>query len=162
MAATRKYYREDAQRRLCPQPKEFYHEGAKLAKLREAGSRSGHYFSCFSAPLPRRRSLPCLCVRSFFNGFQLDSSRTTSKRGTPEAARSWKIFARRQDIAGYQRRARSCAKSNCYSFAFPWRSSPGQAKPPGLRGKSFPFAKISRRIASTTRRNTSAQSPRVV
>jgi hypothetical protein len=76
MAATKKYYREDAQRSLRPQPKEFYREGAKLAKLREAGSRSGH---CFSAPLR-------LCVRSFFNGFQIDSSRTTSKRGIPEVA----------------------------------------------------------------------------
>jgi hypothetical protein len=31
----KKPYREGAQREFCPQPKEFYREGAKDAKLRE-------------------------------------------------------------------------------------------------------------------------------
>jgi hypothetical protein len=35
MAESKKYYREGAQRDLCPQPKDFYREGAKGAKLRE-------------------------------------------------------------------------------------------------------------------------------
>ncbi|MGD0766923.1 MAG: hypothetical protein ABSB42_01740 [Tepidisphaeraceae bacterium] len=49
MAATKKYYREDAQRSLRPQPKEFYREGAKLATKLGLGQAIASLRLCASA-----------------------------------------------------------------------------------------------------------------
>jgi hypothetical protein len=62
MAATENFYREEAkqgsfaQRELCPQPKEFYREGAKDAKLREGQIKSCFFLRATSRPSRLRGS----------------------------------------------------------------------------------------------------------